>query len=809
MDRLLQDFRYGLRRLVRSPGFSALVIITLALGIGANTAIFSVVNALLLRPLPYENSQELVTIEHLYPSLNSMHAPVSARGFTRYRDDTRSFSKVAVQSGWGVNLTGIGEPERLNGQRVSADFFAAYGATAARGRTFAADEDQPGKNHEVVLTDALWKRRFGSDPDIIGKTISLNGEPYQIIGVMPADFKSFFNSQAEIFTPLALTAEQISGGFTNEYLSLTARMKPGVTIQAAQTEMKQYADRLKKDNPDNFPPDWTLAVTSLTEKATGPVKTPLLILLGSVAMVLLIACANVANLLLARAAGRLKEVSVRLALGAKRSQLIRQLLLESMILGVIGGAAGLGVAVAGVRALVAAAPPQLAVLGTVSIDGKVMLFTLLLSVATGLLFGLAPALQSTRANVNDTLREGGRGAIADRSGHKLRRIFVVAELALALTLLAGAGLLIRSFQRLNSVNPGFNPENLVTMNLTLPRAKYPSDTAQIQFFDRALPAIAAAPGVKAVAAVSELPFGGGWSTGSFTVEGYTPPERTQGPWGDIRVVNEDYFDAMGIPIKEGRSFTASDKQGRQFVAVIDEEMAKKFWPNKSPLGKRITFDTPSDSANWISVVGVVGHTAQEGLDAERRIQLYLSYRQAGAGNLTIAVRTAGNPTAVVPDVRRAVQSVDPEEPLARIETMTKLMAQSTGQRRLSTVMLGLFAGLALLLSALGIYGVIAQSVTQRTQELGVRMALGAARRDVLGLVMLQGARIAAIGLILGVAGAFSLTRLMASQLFQVNATDPVTFISVSGILIAVAMIATLVPALRAARLDPVQALRKE
>jgi putative ABC transport system permease protein len=586
-------------------------------------------------------------------------------------------------------------------------------------------------------------------------------------------------------------------------------MKPGVTIQAAQTEMKQYADRLKKDNPDNFPPDWTLAVTSLTEKATGPVKTPLLILLGSVAMVLLIACANVANLLLARAAGRLKEVSVRLALGAKRSQLIRQLLLESMILGVIGGAAGLGVAVAGVRALVAAAPPQLAVLGTVSIDGKVMLFTLLLSVATGLLFGLAPALQSTRANVNDTLREGGRGAIADRSGHKLRRIFVVAELALALTLLAGAGLLIRSFQRLNSVNPGFNPENLVTMNLTLPRAKYPSDTAQIQFFDRALPAIAAAPGVKAVAAVSELPFGGGWSTGSFTVEGYTPPERTQGPWGDIRVVNEDYFDAMGIPIKEGRSFTASDKQGRQFVAVIDEEMAKKFWPNKSPLGKRITFDTPSDSANWISVVGVVGHTAQEGLDAERRIQLYLSYRQAGAGNLTIAVRTAGNPTAVVPDVRRAVQSVDPEEPLARIETMTKLMAQSTGQRRLSTVMLGLFAGLALLLSALGIYGVIAQSVTQRTQELGVRMALGAARRDVLGLVMLQGARIAAIGLILGVAGAFSLTRLMASQLFQVNATDPVTFISVSGILIAVAMIATLVPALRAARLDPVQALRKE
>jgi putative ABC transport system permease protein len=809
MEGFFQDFRYGVRRLLRSPGFSALVIVTLALGIGANTAIFSVVNALLLRPLPYRASQELVTIEHFYPGLNSMHAPVSARGFTRYRDDTHSFSQVAVQSGWGVNMTGIGEPERLNGSRVSADYFRVYGVEAARGRTFTADEDVPGKNHEVVISDALWRRRFGGDQNVVGRSVSLNGEPYQIIGVLPPTFRAFFNNQAEIFTPLALTAEQLSAGFTNEYLSLTARVKPGVTVAAAQVEMKQFADRLKKDSPDDFPPDWTLAVTPLNEKATGPIRTPLLILLGSVGMVLLIACANVANLLLARAAGRLKEVSVRLAMGAKRWQLIRQLLTESMLLGVIGGTVGLGVALAGVKALVAAAPPQLSALGTVTIDSKVMLFTLLVSVGTGFLFGLAPALQSTRANMNDTLREGGRGAAADRSGHRLRRIFVVAELALALTLLAGAGLLIKSFQRLSHLNPGFNPEHLLTLNLSLPRAKYPSDTAQIQFFDRALAAMATSRGVKSVAAVSEMPFAGGWSTGSFSVEGYTPPERSQGPWGDIRIVNENYIEAMDIPLRSGRFFTANDRQGSQSVAVIDEVMAQKFWPNANPIGKRLTFDNPSDSADWIQVIGVIGHTAQEALDAEKRIQLYLPYRQTGSGNLTIAVRTAGDPTAVIPDIRRAVQSVDPDQPLARIETMTNMLSQSVGQRRLSTVMLGLFAGLALLLSALGIYGVIAHSVTQRTQELGVRMALGAARRDVLSLVMLQGARIAGVGLVLGMAGAFGLTRLMSSQLFQVNATDPVTFVSVAALLVTVALVATLLPALRASRLDPVQALRKE
>jgi putative ABC transport system permease protein len=809
MEGFFQDFRYGVRRLLRSPGFSALVIVTLALGIGANTAIFSVVNALLLRPLPYRASQELVTIEHFYPSLNSMHAPVSAPGFTRYRDDTHSFSQVAVQSGWGVNMTGIGEPERLNGSRVSADYFRVYGVEAARGRTFTADEDVPGKNREVVISDALWRRRFGGDQNVVGRSVSLNGEPYQIIGVLPPTFSAFFNNQAEIFTPLALTAEQLSAGFTNEYLSLTARVKPGVTVAAAQVEMKQFADRLKKDSPDDFPPDWTLAVTPLNEKATGPIRTPLLILLGSVGMVLLIACANVANLLLARAAGRLKEVSVRLAMGAKRWQLIRQLLTESMLLGVIGGTVGLGVALAGVKALVAAAPPQLSALGTVTIDSKVMLFTLLVSVGTGFLFGLAPALQSTRANMNDTLREGGRGAAADRSGHRLRRIFVVAELALALTLLAGAGLLIKSFQRLSHLNPGFNPEHLLTLNLSLPRAKYPSDTAQIQFFDRALAAMATSRGVKSVAAVSEMPFAGGWSTSSFSVEGYTPPERSQGPWGDIRIVNENYIEAMDIPLRSGRFFTANDRQGSQSVAVIDEVMAQKFWPNANPIGKRLTFDEPSDSADWIQVIGVIGHTAQEALDAEKRIQLYLPYRQTGSGNLTIAVRTAGDPTAVIPDIRRAVQSVDPDQPLARIETMTNMLSQSVGQRRLSTVMLGLFAGLALLLSALGIYGVIAHSVTQRTQELGVRMALGAARRDVLSLVMLQGARIAGVGLVLGMAGAFGLTRLMSSQLFQVNATDPVTFVSVAALLVTVALVATLLPALRASRLDPVQALRKE
>jgi predicted permease len=809
MEGLLQDFRYGVRRLMRSPAFSALVIVTLALGIGANTAIFSVVNALLLRPLPYEKSEQLVTIEHIYPSID-LKAPVSARGYNDYRTLTRSFSKVGVQTGWGVNLTGLGEPERLNGTRVSADYFATYGAQPALGRTFLPEEDKVGAAKVVVLSDGLWKKRFASNPSIVGTTIALNGEPYTIVGVMPSTFRSFFNRDAEIWTPVALTEAQLTGGYTNEFLPLTARLKPGVTLDAAQTEMKQFAERLKRDYPDNFPADWSLGVTALSEKATGDIRTPLLILLGAVGFVLLIACANVANLLLARAAGRLKEVSVRLALGAKRWQLVRQLLMESVLLGLVGGVAGLGIAVLGVKALVATAPPQMAVLDTVTIDSGVMLFTLLISVGTGFLFGLAPALQSTRANVNDTLREGGRGAIADRSGHRLRRIFVVAELALAITLLTGAGLLIRSFERLSSVNPGFDADNLLTANLTLPGSKYTSDTMQIQFFDRALADIATVPGVKSVAAASVLPFSGGWSTGSFTVEGFTPAQNQQGPWGDIRVVNEGYHEAMGIPLKAGRYFTAADKAGSVPVVLVDEEMVKRFWPNTDPVGKRITFDdAASDSAQWLQVAGVVGHTAQEGLDAEHRIQLYFPYRQNGTGNLTLAIRTAGDPLDLAAGVRQAVQRVDADQPLARIGTMSDLVSQSVGPRKLSTTLLGLFAGLALLLSALGIYGVVAHSVTQRTQEIGVRMALGAARRDVLTIVMMQGFRIAGVGLIAGLMGAAGLTRLMTTQLYEVDARDPATFAAVAAILVTVALLATLLPALRAARLDPVQALRED
>jgi putative ABC transport system permease protein len=808
MEAILQDFRYGARRLLRSPGFSALVIITLALGIGANTAIFSVVNALLLRPLPYANPGELVTIEHVYPSLDDLHAPVSAQGFQIYRDETKSFSGVAVQTGGGVNLTGVGDPERLVGSRVSAQYFSTYAAQPAMGRVFLPEEDQPGAAKVAVLSDEFWRRRFGADPAILQKTLTLNGEPYQVIGVMPAGYRDFFNRRTEIWTPVAFAPEEYQSG--NEFLLLTARLAPGISLAAAQAEMTQVANRIKAENPDAYPPNWTLTVTSLTEKATGNVRTPLLILLGSVGMVLLIACANVANLLLARAAGRLKEVSVRLAMGAKRWQLIRQLLSESMLLGLIGGLAGLGIAYAGVKLLVRFAPPQLDVLDTVSIDGKVMMFTLLVSVVTGFVFGLAPALQSTRANVSDTLREGGRGAIADRSGHALRRVFVVAELALALTLLAGAGLLIRSYERLSSVDPGFNPENLLTFNLALPAMRYTNDTTRIQFFDRVLSAMSNSPGVRGVAAVSTMPFAGSWSTSSFTVEGYTVPENQPGPWGDIRIVNEDYASAMGIPVTRGRFFTANDRADGQPVAVVDEELVRRYWPDTDPIGKRITFDDAADSTSqWISVIGVVGHTAQEGLDAEKRVQVYFSYRQNVTPFMQVGVRTAGDPLAIVPSIRQAVKSVDAELPLANLNTMEALVAESIGPRRLSTSLLGFFSGLALLLAALGIYGVIAHSVMQRTQELGVRMALGAGAKDVLRLVMMQGLTIAGIGLTVGIGGAFALTRLMKSQLYQVDATDPVTFISVAAILLAVALLATLLPALRAMRLDPVQALRQE
>jgi putative ABC transport system permease protein len=810
MQTLLQELRYGARRLRLSPAFTAIVVVTLGLGIGANTAIFSVVNAVLLRPLPYREPGQLVTIEHFYPSLNALQAPVSVSGFVDYRDKTRSFDGMAVQTGFGANLTGFGDPERIQASRVTGQYFSTLGVSAARGRTIIPGEDAEGKDRVVVLSDALWHRLFAGDPAAIGKTLQLNGLTYDVIGVMPPEFRDFFNRSSEMWVPLAFRPEQLNGGRTNEFLSLTARLKPGTTIESAQTEMSVFAEQLKKTYSDEYPPDWTLKLTSFNDKATGRIRPALLMLLGAVGFVLLIACANVANLLLARAAARQKEVAIRTALGATRWHLVRQLLTESVLLAVIGGALGLVLAYVGVRALSAGPLTELVGGSSMAIDGTVLAFTIALSVITGLLFGAVPAVQISMTRFHDTLKEGGRSMSADRGSHAVRRMLVIAEVALALMLLAGAGLLIKSFSRILGVSPGFDAKNVLTLGVSLPQARYPSDTARIAFWDQVLPRIAAIPGVRAVGATSTMPFAGGWSTGSFSVDGYTVKPKENSPWGDIRLATPGFADALRMPLKKGRFISEQDLPGSPQVVVVDEEMVRRYWPDVDPIGKRIYFDPPTGKPiRYIEVVGVVAHAKQEGLDAEDRVQLYFPYRQNPQGFLSVAVRTDVPPANVISAVKQAVQSVDKDQPLSQVKTMEELLAESVGQRRLSMVLLGLFAGIALLLASIGIYGVMSYSVAQRSHELGIRMALGAARSNVLQLVMRQGMSLVVIGLVLGILGALGVTRLLSTQLFGVEPTDPATFTLVAVGLALIALVATLVPALRATRVDPLVALRQE
>jgi len=809
MDTFPQDIRYAIRRILKSPAFSALVVLTLALGIGANTAIFSVVDAVLLRPLPYPEPGSLVTIFHRYPSLD-LDASVSAGGFRDYRDRTHSFSGVAVEAGWGANLTSGDEPVRVVGSRVSAQWFTVLGGTATKGRTFTEGEDVPGNNHVVVLSDALWRRQFGGDPAIIGRAISMNAEPYTVIGIMPPEFRDFHHRLAEIWTPLALTPDQFGAGRTNEWLSVVARVRDGVSIESARSEMTQFAETLKRETPDQYPDNWTLKVVSFDELATGPIRPALLVLLGAVGFVLLIACANVANLLLARAAGRLKEVAVRVALGARRWQLIRQLLAESTMLSIAGGAIGLLIAWAGMKALMAVLDAPTLLGEQVGLHPAVLGFTAILAVLTGVLFGLAPALQSTRTDVQETLREGGRTGAADRSGRTLRHAFVVAEFGLALTLLAGAGLMLKSFARLQAVDPGFDPDDLLTATVVLPQATYPDDASRIAFFDRALDQIRAVPGVLAVGATNVLPFGGNWSTASFGIEGHQPAEGEPGPWGDMRRVSPDFATAMGIPVLRGRFFNDIDGPASPLAVVIDRELERRYFPDGDAIGRHLLFGDPNDPGSpRPEIIGVVGHAAHEGLDADARVQVYINYRQNAAGMMSLVVRTRGDPLRYIAGVRTAVQTVDASQPLSGIATMADLISRSVGQRRLAMLLLGIFAAIGLLLAATGIYGVMSYNVTQRSREMGVRMALGAGRSDVLRIVLRQGLLLAGIGTAIGFAGALALTRALRSQLYNVDATDPSTFVAVTAVLFLIGTVATLMPALRATRLDPVATLRRE
>ena len=809
MTESLRDLQHGVRRLTRSPTFTVVVILTLALGIGANTTIFSIVNSLLLRPLPYPEPSQLVTLNHVYPSLDLVTG-VSAPGFRDYRDRTQSFESVAITRGWSANLTGVGDPVRVTGSLVSAGYFETYGIAPARGRSFLPQEDSPGNEHVVVISNGFWKGRLGSKSDVIGSSVLLNDESYSVIGVMPLHFEDFFDGNREFWAPIALPPDAFSDQFRNsENQRSVARLKPGVTTEAAAQEITNLAETIKAELPGTYPPGWTVRTTSLDETRKSGYRTTLLVLLGAVGFVLLMTCANVANLLLARGVGFQKEIAIRRALGANRTQVIRQLLTESTILSLVGGAAGLLLAGWGIRALVVIGPEVLSTT-EIAIDAPVLLFTLGISILAGALFGLAPAAQGAGGDIQQTLREGGQASRSDRSGQGLRRGLIVAQFALAVILLAGSGLMIRSISQLSKVDPGLNPDHILAASIRVPDTRYPDRESRVAFFDQLLTELEAVPGIRSASTTSVLPFGGGWGTSVFYVEGYVPDDNNPAPWGDIRIVSPGFVRTLEIPLVTGRFFDMTDGPQSQPVVVVDEEMAQRFWPNENPLGKRITFGNPSSSdASWLTVIGVVGHTMHAGLDDDLRIQLYFSSRQYGGFTTMIVVRTETEPEAMVSALRQTVFSLNPSLPISDIRIMEELVTESIGNRRLLMQLLTLFSGLAILLASLGIYGIMSQMVRERSRELGLRMALGATRIDLFKMVLQRSLKLAGLGLAVGLGGAFGLTRLLQSQLYGVGATDPATLVTVAAVLMGVAVIAVSIPAQRAASVDPIENLRTE
>ena len=813
MEELWRDVRFAARTLRGSPGFTLVAVATLALGIGANTAIFSVINAILLRPLPYPQAERLVFLTEWSEQVPEMSFSVA--NLKDVRDQNQVFESLVGFNGVDYILSAgadaggsSSQPERVSGRRVTSGLFRTLGKQPIVGRAFGPEEEKAGAPGVVLLGEGFWERRFGRDPSVVGRTLALSGDTFTVIGVMPKTMHTSFRN-TEVFTPLLRIEDRI-GGENNRGnhpgIYAIGRMKPGVDVGRARADVKAIAARLAEKYP-NSNAKQSMTVEPLQEAIVGDMRPALMLLLGAVGFVLLIACANVANLLLARAADRQREIAVRLALGARRARVLRQLLTESVLLSLFGAVAGVLLGYLGLQALLATLPANVPRVDEVKVDLVVLAVTAALAVVTGLAFGIVPAWRALSTRLHEPLKESGRGNSGGPGQHRVRNGLVIAEVSLALVLLVGAGLMLRSFYRVLHADAGFRAEGVVIANLSMPLTGYSEPAQRIALFERVLAELKSQPGVRGAAAT--LPLLGGWQS-SFSVEGKPEPPPGQRPSADIARVSTDYFSVMGIRVLEGRVFEERDRDGAPAVCIVDERFAKTHWPGASPLGKRLKFGSLDSKDNpWMEVVGQVAHVKNYGVDEESRVELYLPYLQNSANGLTLVVKTDNAAGVAADSMRAAMRAANPEIPLYQLRTLDALVAERSAQRRLAAQLITVFAAVALLLAAVGIYGVMSYAVAQRTQEIGIRMALGAGEEGILQMVLKNGATLAVVGVAIGLALAFGLARLISSMLFQTSAADPPTFSLVPLLLLAVALLACWLPARRASRVDPMVALRYE
>ena len=805
MANLLADLRHTLRLLGRAPAFTLIAVVTLALGIGATTAIFSVVNPVLFEPLPYPHSDRVVMVWE-----RDLDGAASNTSFATYADvaqENRSFEAIAAVREWQATITGRAEPERLTGQRVSSTFFAVLGVAPALGHDFTAAEDVRDGARVVILSDGLWRRRFGGDSTIVGRQITLNGLPYVVVGIMPASFENVLDPTTQLWAPLQYDASLPYACRTCRHLRAVARLLPGVSAHQAAADVNAISRRLVLEYPTDFARAGMLVVP-LRDQITRGVRPALVAVLGAVTLLLLIACSNVTNLLLARGVQRQGEFSLRAALGATGARLIRQLVTESLVLAAAGGALGVIVAEVGVRALIAMSPPGLPRLHAIGVNGPVLAFTLAVTLVVGLLFGLAPAIHAARTNLQHGIQRGARRTAG--TARITRAMLVVSEVALALMLLVGAGLLMRSLGRLLAVTPGFDPTRLLTMQIQTSGPRFDNDTVTHAFFDRVLQSVRQVPGVEAAALVSQLPL-----SEDFDMYGVHPELRrranpAQDPSAFRYAVSPGYVETMRIPVRRGRAFTDRDRAGAPPVVLINETFARREWPGQDPIGQRVRLGSATDGP-WRTVVGVVADVKQISLAAEQPNAVYVPESQwpYADGSLSLVVRARGEPAALTSTVRRTIWSVDKDQAITRIATMDELIAASAAQRRFAFTLFELFSITALLLAAAGIYGVLSGTVAERLREIGVRSALGATRRDILTMVLREGLGLAALGIVLGGVGALALSRVMSALLFDVSSMDPLTYAGVAGVLVVAAVAACWIPAERAARVDPAVTRRAE